>query len=83
MERGNCNSSEHLNVEFSRLDMHVGRLGGLSANLLENVAEVSFDFGAPVSSMGKLPWIENSSVVRKSIAEFLPIEIVESLDEIR
>ena len=83
MKRSNRHIAQHLNVKLAGLDIHVGRLCGLSANLLENVAEVGFDFGAPVSSMGKLPWVEHCGVLGKSITEFFPIEIVEGLDKVR
>ncbi len=81
MEGCDCHVSEALEVEIGRPQVHVGRLGPISANLGKHLLEVCLDLGVSLCATGKAAWIEDGGIIGKETAEPVPVEIVECLDE--
>jgi len=67
MEGCDCRVSEALEVEIGRPQVHVGRLGPISANLGKHLLEVCLDLGASLCATGKAAGIEDGGIIGKKL----------------
>lgn len=83
VEGGDGGVAQHLNRQATGLDVHVGRYRPSSSDLLEDDLERLLKFSAPNGPLRKGTRIEDGRIVIECRAEAFPIEIFESVNELR
>ena len=83
VEGGDGGVAQHLNRQATGLDVHVGRYRPSSSDLLEDDLERLLKFSAPNGPLRKGTRLEDGRIVIECRAEAFPIEIFESVNELR
>jgi len=83
MKCNNADVSCDLQREVPWLNVQVGALGSASANAIKYFLKISLKFPAAVGAARKFARIKDGCVVGKKGPKFLPLKVVECLDEVR